>query len=145
MEVITPPLKEQKEIKRLKASEKERYIRQQLRKIVNLNPHGVTLVQLNNTLSFDYRTIEKHLFALQFTNEVYTQKIGATTLYLSNLAGMKDETKRNITIDDHEFEVSEIENREGEFVLIRQLREGDTRGGVLVPKDKHKEFLEFLV
>jgi hypothetical protein len=144
MEVTIPPIKEKEELKRLGASVKESYIREAIRKTLNLNPHGVTLKMLEVALPFDYRTIEKHLFALTFTNEVYTIKLGATTLYLSNLIGMKDETKRNLTIDNQEIEVCEVENREGNFILIRQLAEDDTQGGILIPKDKFKAFISFL-
>jgi hypothetical protein len=31
----------------------------------------------------------------------------------------------------------------GEFVMIRQIEEGDTKGVIIIPKDKFKEFVEF--
>ena len=27
--------------------------------------------------------------------------------------------------------------------MIRQIEEGDTKGGIIIPKDKFKEFVEF--
>jgi hypothetical protein len=27
--------------------------------------------------------------------------------------------------------------------MIRQMEEGDTKGGIIIPKDKFKEFVEF--
>ena len=30
-----------------------------------------------------------------------------------------------------------------EFVMIRQIEEGDMKGGVIIPKDKFKEFVGF--
>ena len=30
-----------------------------------------------------------------------------------------------------------------EFVMIRQREEGDTKGVIIIPKDKFKEFVEF--
>ena len=34
-------------------------------------------------------------------------------------------------------------NRCGKFVMIRQTEEGDTKGGIISPKDTFKEFAEF--
>jgi len=30
-----------------------------------------------------------------------------------------------------------------EFVMLRQIEEGDTKGGIIIPKDRFKEFREF--
>ena len=30
----------------------------------------------------------------------------------------------------------------GKLVMIRQIEEGDTKGGIIIPKDKFKEFVE---
>ena len=29
------------------------------------------------------------------------------------------------------------------FVMLRRIKEGDTKGGIIIPKDKFKEFVEF--
>ncbi len=144
MKLDKPRVMSKDKMLKMKSFERERYIRGIIRKTVDMNPNGVTLKSLEQTLSFDYRTIEKHLFALTFTNEVYTEKIGATTLYLSNLAGVKDSDKKIIKIKDQQFEVCNIENRNGEFVLIRQLENDDTQGGILIPKDEFKNFKQNL-
>lgn len=144
MKLVTPPVISKKKMLKMKSFEREKYIRGIIRKTVYMNPNGVTLKSLEDALPFDYRTIEKHMFALTFTNEVYTQKIGATTLYLSNLVGMKDETKESVKIGGQEFEVSEIKNRNGTFILIRQLEGKDTKGGILIPKNEFNNIVDFL-
>ena len=35
------------------------------------------------------------------------------------------------------------DEEKGEFVMLRQIEEGDTKGGIIIPKDKFKEFVEF--
>ena len=131
------------DIRGLPSHKKEQYARKIIKEVVEMNPHGVTLKGLEKALPLDYRTIEKHLFALIFTNEVYTEKIGATILYLSNIAGMREGTKEAISFGGREYDISVIENREGEFVMIRQREKGDTKGGVIIPKEKFKEFVQF--
>jgi hypothetical protein len=68
------------------------------------------------------------------------EKIGASTLHLSNIAGMKAATKEVTNFGGREYDISVIENREGDFVMIRQREEGDTKGGLIIPKDKFVEF-----
>jgi len=132
-----------KERRQISPSERERYSRDILKKTIEMNPYGVTIGELEDALPFGRKAIEKHLFALTFTNEVYTEVRGATTLYLSNIVGMKEGTKKAITLSDKEYDISIIENREGKFVMIRQTEEGDTKGGIIIPKDKFVEFVEF--
>ena len=131
------------EFKHLGTSEKEKFIRHIIRETVKLNPHGVTLSMLCEALPFDKRTIEKHLYALQFTNEIYTVRLGRTTLYLSNLGSAKRVKKKKI--GDFEYEIAQVKNRFGEFVLIRQIKDRDTEGGILIPKDGFGEFLKLFI
>ena len=56
---------------------------------------------------------------------------------------MKEGTKEAISLDEREYDISIIENREGEFVMIRQREEGDAKGGIIIPKGAFKEFVEF--
>jgi len=132
-----------KERRQISPSERERYSRDILKQTIVMNPYGVTIGELEEALPLGRKAIEKHLFALTFTNEVYTEVRGGTILYLSNIAGMKEGTKEAISFDGREYDISVIENREGEFVMIRQIEEGDTKGGIIIPKDKFKEFVEF--
>lgn len=132
-----------KERRQISPSERERYSRDIIKQTIEMNSYGVTIGELEEALPFGRKAIEKHLFALTFTNEVYTEIRGATILYLSNIAGMREGTKKAIGLDGREYDISVIENREGEFVMVRQIESGDTKGGIIIPKDKFKEFVEF--
>ena len=54
------------------------------------------------------------------------------------MAGVRGAAEEAISFDSREYDISVIENREGEFVVIRQIEEGDTEGGIIIPKDKFK-------
>jgi hypothetical protein len=56
---------------------------------------------------------------------------------------MKAATKEVTNFGDREYDISVIENREGDFVMIRQREEGDTKGGIIIPKDKFVDFVDF--
>jgi len=51
---------------------------------------------------------------------------------------LKEGSKEAISLDEREYDISIMENREGKFVMIRH-----TKGGINIPKDKFKEFVEF--
>jgi len=138
-QIIVPEIDEQ--FKGKSTSEKEEYIRQIIRETVMLNPEGVTISMLAENLPFDRKTIEKHLYALQFTNEVYTIRLGRTILYLSNLSNMQKLKRRNI--GDFVYEVDLIKNRNGEFILVRQIK-NETVGGLLIPKQDFEDFVKFI-
>ncbi|RLI73553.1 hypothetical protein DRP04_15670 [Archaeoglobales archaeon] len=139
-QIIVPEIDER--FKGKSTSEKEEYIRQIIRETVMLNPEGVTISMLAENLPFDRKTIEKHLYALQFKNEVYSIRLGRTVLYLSNLKGAKKIGRKKI--GERVYELSQVRNRNGEFILIRQLKDNNTSGGLLVPKEEFEEFVRFL-
>jgi len=35
-------------------------------------------------------------------------------------------------LDGRAYDISIIENREGEFVMIKQIEEGDMKGGIII-------------
>ena len=142
MEVETPALKKLDDLKVPK--KKENYIRKAIRETVKLNPHGVTLPQLIEALPYDKRTIEKHLYALTFTGDLCTEKIGVTTLYLSNLTDIKKKSENSIKLGDNKYEALIIKNRNGEYLLLRKSIENDTIGGFLIPTRDVDRFLEFV-
>jgi len=75
------------------------------------------------------RSFEKEFLDAVTFNFKRLEKMGATTLYLSNIAGRREGTKEAVSLDGRECDISVIENREGEFVMIRQIEEGGYKGG----------------
>jgi hypothetical protein len=73
---------------------------------------------------------------------VYTIRLGRTILYLSNLESAKKIRKKKI--GEREYELSQVRNRNGEFILIRQLEDNNTGGGLLVLKENFDEFVKLL-
>jgi len=142
MDIEIPSLKKLDDLKIPK--KKEDYIRKAIRETVKLNQHGVTLPQLIEVLPYDKRTIEKHLYALTFTGDIYTEKIGVTTLYLSNFIDIKKKSDNPIKINDNKYEALIIKNRNGEYLLLQKSIENDTIGGFIIPIADVDKFLEFI-
>lgn len=150
MEIKIPEILEKKEYLKLPPNERERYVREILRQVVAMNPLGVTVSVLKDELPFNSRTLEKHLSVLTFTNEIYTVKIGPNSLYLPNHKALHHESRELINLKNREYIVYAVNNRLGEFVLIQEKKPShsnrmDVGGGILIPKESFKEFIDFLV
>lgn len=147
-EIQIPVILTREEQRKLPPQERELYIREILRKTLEMNIHGATISLLSKRLSFDPRTLEKHLSILTYTNEIYSVKIGPTKLYLSNSRAMHPVSEQTFTIDDRTYDVWEINNRLGHYIMIQEKKVGDYRrdveGGILIPFDTFPEFVEHL-
>jgi len=137
------------ELLKLPSHEREHYVRQTIRKTMDMNPYGVSVSILKEFLPFDSRTLEKHLSVLTYTNEIYSVKVGPTTLYLPNSKAMHPVTEKTLKISDREYGIYVLQNRLGKFVLIqerKQVREHpkEIGGGILIPVKGFEKFVEHL-
>lgn len=136
------------EYMKLPPQEKERYVRQILRKIVEDNQNGVIVSQLSKKLPFSSRTIEKHLSILTYTNEIYTVKIGPTILYLPNSKAMHHVLEKSLKTESREYDAFMLQNRLGEFVFIQEKKVNRIRkemgGGILIPMQDFEIFVEYM-
>ena len=93
-EVIEKPtLLSDIEYQKMSPQEKETYIKEVLKKTLQLNAHGLTVTQLKDALAYDRRIIEKHLAIMKVTNEVYTVTLGSNIIYIPNHKAMRDRSK----------------------------------------------------
>ena len=147
-ELKIPNILRREEQRKLPPQERELYTREILRQTLDMNDHGATISELSKKLFFDPRTLEKHLSILTYTNEIYSVKIGPTNLYLSNSRAMHPVTEKSFTIRDRTYDLFELQNRLGHFILIQEKKIGnhrrDVEGGILIPFDIFPEFVDHL-
>lgn len=125
--------------------ERGHYLREKIRETLELNEEdGVSVSDLEKNLPFDKRAIQKHLEVLTHTNVAYTSKVGPTILYFPNERAVHSSFDREIKLGDRMFGVSKIENKLGQFILIKEIKENDIGGGILVPFDRYPKFVEAL-
>ena len=129
-------------------SEKETHIKEILRQTFTLNPSGVTVTQLKQKLPFDRRIIEKHLDVMEFTNEIYSFKLGSNKLYIPNHKAMHEATSYSERLDTNEYQVYTLRNKLGDFAVIQQRdlkrNTNDITGGLQIPLEHFEKFVKYL-
>jgi hypothetical protein len=144
-EIATPETLSKDAYLELPPHERGHYLREKIQETLELNQNeGVSVTDLEENLPFDKRAIQKHLEVLTHTNVAYTSKVGPTRLYFPNERAVHSSFDREITLAEREFGVSKIENKLGEFLLIKEIKEDDIGGGILVPYNHYPEFVEEL-
>jgi len=146
--VEKPTLLSGTEYQKMAPQEKETYIKEVLRKTLQLNPHGLTISQLKDALGYDRRIIEKHLEIMKVTNEVYTVRLGSNVIYIANHKAMREATSQSRKFGDYEYQVYTLKNRLGDFAIIQQrnLRKEspDIAGSIQLPLENLEEFVNYL-
>ena len=99
--VERPTLLSETEYQKMSPQEKETYIKEVLKKTLQLNSNGLTVTQLRDTLQYDRRIIEKHLAIMKVTNEVYTVTLGSNILYIPNHKAMREATSQSKKFGDY--------------------------------------------
>lgn len=157
-EAIVPEVLPKEEYLTLPPYERDLYVRQIVRKTLGMNPHGVSIGMLTNSLPFDFRTIEKHLSILIHTNEIYSVRIGPTILYLPNSRAVRPAIEETLRTDGREYGFYLLQNRLGEFVFIQEKRKTESgreefggepiteeaKGGVLIPIESYNDFVKHM-
>lgn len=148
-EVKIPQMLERSQFIRLPTQEREQYLREVLRKTIKLNPNGITIGKITDHLRIDSRTVSKHLAIMEYTNEIYSEKIGNTSVYFPNTRLMHPAAEHAFDLDTTELQAYIIRNaRIGDSVFIQEKRKGeyndDIGSGIMIPIDKFKDFVGFL-
>ena len=136
------------EYQKLSPQDKESYIKEIIRKTLLLNPSGLTVSQLRESLQYDRRIIEKHLAIMKYTNEIYTVKLGSNVIYIPNHKAMREATSSSKRFGQYEYQVYTLKNRLGEFAVIQQRNatkeSQDIVGGIQMPLGDFPEFVSYL-
>lgn len=105
--------------KSLSAKEKEEYISNLLKKIVQLNPDGVTISQIKEAAGLNYSTIWHHLEVLSCTAQSHKISRGNVDIYypIGKATHLNDYDKGKVR-----YALSTVENDEGNFLCIYEKR-----------------------
>ena len=106
--------------KSLPAKEKEEYVRNILKKILELNPEGITISQIKEATGLTYSTIWHHLEILNSTAQGNKISRGNLDVYYpnTNVSHLNDYDNSKV-----KYSVSTMQNNEGTFVCIHEKRE----------------------
>ena len=106
--------------KTLPAKEKEEYFSNLLKKILELNPDGVTISQIREATGLTYSTIWHHLEVLSCTAQAHKISRGNLDIYYHN--GISTHSNE-YTKGKAKYAISTVKNNDGNFVCIHEKRE----------------------
>lgn len=151
MDIVAPrSLLTQSEVKALRPNEREDYVRAAILEILRKNDRGVTISEVLGATSFNRVTVTKHLEYLVAIREGYKLERGIGTLYFRNGKLAHDTDKLAVTCGRKTYDFFRLENPEGIFIYIQEkerdeLRAINVKGGLMIPLDCFKDFVNGLV
>jgi DNA-binding transcriptional ArsR family regulator len=133
----------------LPSYEREHYLRNIIRKTIEMNPNGVTANEISKKLEVDPRAVDKHLTMLLHTNLIYVERYDEKEVYLHNGKSLHPVYEKTLEVEGKKYEVFRLRNRRGEFVLLQEKISGEVRddvmAGVLIPLRKFSTFVDYMV
>ena len=124
--------------------DRERKLHDNLLSFIKKNPKGLTTTDIAKATKISRKTLEKHLQLLVYENEIYMKQFGPTRVYYPNHR-MHYIDFEKMTINSRTYWFDIMENEFGKFLIIQEKRkENDkfaTKGSILVPLDKIKQFI----
>lgn len=106
--------------KTLPAKEKEEYLNNLLKKILELNPDGVTISQIKEATDLTYSTVWHHLEVLNCVAEGRKISRGNIDVYypIGKISHLKDYDHGKV-----KYTIDKVENSDGKFVCIHEERQ----------------------
>ena len=133
--------------KTLPAKEKEEYLSNLLKKVLELNPEGVTISQIKEATGLTYSTIWHHLEVLSCTAQAHKISRGNLDIYYphTNHNHHNDHDKGKVR-----YSIATTENNEGKFVCIHEKRENRLGNqticsGINIPIELVDDFIKDII
>ena len=117
---IPDEILEKTSFRTLPAKEKEEYVSNLLKKVLDLNPDGITISQIRDATGLTYSTIWHHLEILSCTAQGQKISHGNLDVYYPNgdINHLNEYTKGKAN-----YAISTVKNREGNLICIHEKRQ----------------------
>lgn len=137
------------EIRVLKPSEREEYIRALMRSILTLNENGVMVSEVVDATNLNRITVSKHLEHLVAIREAYKKDRGIGAVYFKNGRLVHPTDRFTMTIKNKLYDFVKLENAEGRFIFMQEKEQDELRritikGGIMIRLEDFSQFLKGL-
>lgn len=136
---------------KMRPEERELFVERTLKTILEKSKFGISIsdVEKLKEFSLNRKTISKYFEKFVALNEAYSKKIGSVVLYYPNHKSPHFTKEKEKKIGDKKYRLTIVENPLGEFVYVQEIEEDSlygekVSGGILIPKNSIKEFLDFM-
>ncbi len=113
-----------------------------------LEERGYRVVTAETGAEALVRFKEKHFDIMEYTNEVYTYKIGSNKIYIQNHKAMHEVSSYSEKLGDNDYQVYVLRNKLGSFAVVQQknLRQDtqDITGSLQIPLEHFEQFVKYL-
>ncbi len=126
-----------KEVIAMRPQDRERYIEGIILKILELNPRGVTISEIERKTSFYRDTVAKHLERLAATREAYRVARGNLAVYYKNGQVVHATDVKDTTSPNRNYTFYKLENEDGKFIYVQEkeldeFRAIRVKGGIMI-------------
>lgn len=134
--------------KQLSPDEKERFVFNTLKELVEENRDGITKSEILSVTPFGRKTIDKHLEKLVALNEAYVRRMGGTDVFYPNGRLLHSNAEWKDEIDGKTFRLTLLQNLNGQSIYLQDIEEDDfgeeAKGGILIPRNSFDDFIRWL-
>lgn len=146
--MVLPRIMERKVYQGLSPQDKEEYVQRKVLEILEMNPNGVMIPEIDEVTPFTRPTIIKHLEKLVGLRKAYKLRRGRKYfVYYSNGSPIHQEYRIETkgTDGSPSFRGTFINNNFGEYVFLEDLALQSVAGGsILIKRSDMQRFLEFV-
>lgn len=134
----------------LKSEDKKSYTRAVLKKILELNPNGVTITQITDKIKYFSRPIIwNHLEMMTITREAYNHKFGTTLVYYPNGKMVHSIFKTEFNIENRTYGFFVVENDMDKALYIQEKNKDKlgalaVSGGLIIPLHALDSFIDYI-
>ena len=126
---LPPDILQKDKIASLPAKGKSEYMYNVLKKILEMNPEGITTSKVVESTGYTYSTVWHHLEMLSATEQCLKKQSGNSDAYFPNHAYLNEKLQSKSPKES--FQISSIKNDAGKFIGIHRLRE-DRQGNMSI-------------
>lgn len=146
MEISVPKITlSPEEVRALKPTEREKYVRSLIKDILSMNENGVMVSEIVDATNLNRITVTKHLEYLVAIRDAYKSNRGTGAVYYLNGRLIHSTDRLSVPIGHKIYDFVKLENAEGEFVFIQEKEQDELRlktvkGGIMI---KCQDMLKF--